>query len=179
LAASSSQEAYMINDFYINTFFSLINPIISSIKRNKNKASNIFANRILNNDKYYISNFTGSGYKRLVRYCIETYSLDSKLFKQLLLKDYDFEIYILNDKLAQIDLILENKTDRILRVIECKWSLKSELKWLDEVINKKFMLNEKFTRINIIACIQASEEFLEKASAKDVKILLLEDLIQE
>ena len=150
----------------------------SDIKRNSNGRHNIFAHRVLKNEKYYIENFTGRAFEFLLRHCLLNYDVDSTLYKRLGLFDSNFEIYGINQESSQIDLILHGKTDRIVRIIECKWSNRYEASWIEQLKGKRLEIEDNFTRMNVLATIgPVPKSFSRLAANNDVRLIQLDDLI--
>ncbi len=175
LLIQGKENRFFINDFYLNTFFSVLEGLSTDIKKNANNRNNIFAHRVLKNNKYYIEGFSGKAFEQLLRYCIRAYNVDSPLYKALLLKDYNFELYSIEDKATQIDLVVAGKTDRIARIVECKWADKFDMKWLSQVSDKKIELPEGYTRVNVIfhSCLLDKRSKVRKA-AQEKEVVLLE-----
>lgn len=71
---------YLINDFYLNCYFSLIEPIKSKISKNDDKILFHFPNQ-----NYYLPNFTGPLFEKLI-----TATLNEK---NLTTKDYPYSTY--------------------------------------------------------------------------------------
>lgn len=114
---------FYLKDFYLNFYFRVMAKCRGKISRNRSGAQ-IFGD-ILNGKsrQLYLEDFTGPMFEVLVEHVLEN---DSErkiaLFQKLRLADDDFEIGYHWDKSAQFDLILHKTADRVLRVIECKWT---------------------------------------------------------
>lgn len=131
------------------------------------------------NTKSCLEDFSGKAFEQLLRYCLKTYDINSKLYKKLLLKDYNFEIFVQNSLKSQIDLIVVGKTDRIIRVIECKWANKFDPKWLEQISSKDIKLDANYARMNVIchACKLTQNSSVEKeASKKELTLVNLREL---
>lgn len=112
---------YVIKDFYLNTYFSLIDPIKELIKSNKDQL--LLSTKILQSKSgYYIPNFSGRAFELLVERLLEFRNPLGNLHKLLLLKSPQYEISSYSASEQQIDLIVEAPEDRLARIIECKWS---------------------------------------------------------
>jgi uncharacterized protein len=144
---------YLIKDFYLNTYFSLIAPLTAKIRKNKNNL--IFSTEYLKkSSSNYIENYTGPMFEKIIRHVLDSRSMKENIFKKLNLRDENFEITQYWDKERQIDLIINHPQDRISRAIEIKWvnDHKTNLKQIFiELEDKYYPLPKNFTRKNYLA----------------------------
>jgi hypothetical protein len=113
---------YVMKDFYLNSYFTLIKPNEIKIRRNENQ--------LLINDMfrwptsfYHIENFTGESFENLIEYILtSSRERHEGLFKKLELQNINFEVGTHWDKNMQIDLVLHRSDDQQDRWIECKWT---------------------------------------------------------
>ena len=148
-----------------------------------NKTGLLFPYECLgSNHGYYISNFSGKAFELLVRSILENRSLKEKIFKKLNLLDVNYDVETYWDNKNQIDLVVEHKTDRVTRIIECKWlsntvSMNSHL--IQQLINKQYPLPQGYLRKNYLVLSQNCSKPMLKASKEfDVGIITLEDLFE-
>jgi len=173
--ANQSGGKYIIKDFYLNTYFSLLLPLKNKIKANQK--SLLFANSCLKNTRgFYIENYTGYMYERLVKEILNSRSLKEKIFSILGLKDEDFEISCYWDQENQIDLIVDHRHDRISRALEIKWAAEKNIH-LPEVLttleNKNYPLTPYFSRQNFIVTSECKGDSKKKTKS----LITLKDLI--
>jgi AAA+ ATPase superfamily predicted ATPase len=144
---------YLIKDFYLNTYFSLIAPLSMRIKKNSN--SLLFANEYLkNNSSFYIENYSGHMFEKIIRNVLELRNMNQNIFSKLELRDENYIITQYWDKENQIDLIVEHPRDRISRAIEIKWLNDKRVnikKIYEDLELKDYPIPRNFTRQNFIA----------------------------
>jgi hypothetical protein len=114
---------YFINDFYQNFYFRILGKSRSKIMRNRAEAQ-LFAQTLDGSSNHlFIPDCTGPMIERLVQHVLETsVSRSESIFRLLNLGHIEFEVGFHWDKNCQFDLILHNTFDRVLRIIECKWT---------------------------------------------------------
>lgn len=164
---------YVINDYFINTYFNLIEPIEKKINANQNQL--LFSQNYLTSDKgYYIPNYTGYMYEKLVRTIIEDRDMKRVVFKKLNLTDPDFVIKQHWDYEQQIDLIIEHKLDRISRALEIKWIPESKIspdKVLKTLAEKMYHMSPYYIRENYVVVSESRD------SKKNKYVIDISDLI--
>ncbi|MBF0107233.1 MAG: AAA family ATPase [Deltaproteobacteria bacterium] len=119
---------YFMKDFYLNFYFQVLENLTIKIK--KNKSGLIFPYDCIGSHAgYYIPSFTGPAFELLVRDILENkMNTTPNIFKKLSLLDENYKVgsYWQVNK-SQIDLVVEHKTDRESRLIECKWVSQNSL----------------------------------------------------
>lgn len=170
---------YYFKDFFLHTYYQILEPLAEKIKINQN--SLIFPVDVLKEKKgYYISNFTGVAFERLVKNVLEgEVKKYPKVFSKLDLVDHNFEIKNYRTTETEIDILVLHKKDRLVRVIECKWAQKKNIKFKDlclEVINKVYSPDDGLVRKNyLFVSFTPSAADLKIAKALDVDILTIND----
>ena len=145
---------YLINDFYLNCYFSLIEPIKSKISKNDDKILFHFPN-----ENYYLPNFTGPLFEKLITATLNERNLNLSIFKKLQIRSLDFEIKYYWNKESQIDLIIESKEDRISRAIEIKWQSLSATNihnLLENLSTKDYPCPTYYTRQNFLIGLETT-----------------------
>lgn len=171
---------YYFKDFFLHTYYQILEPLAEKIKANS--SSLVFPVDVLKEKKsLYISDFTGEAFERLLRHCLETESKKyPKLFSRLQLVDNNFQVHTYRSHESEIDILIAHKKDRIIRVVECKWIQKKNIKFKDlclEVINKKFVLPEGSTRKNyLFLSFKPSAAEQKMAHKMQIVILTINDL---
>jgi len=170
--ANRSGVKYYIKDFYLNTYFSLLAPLQEKII--KNNSALIFSNEYLKDfSSYYIENYTGPMFEKVIRYILELRLLEVNLFKKLDLRDENYRVTQFWDRNQQVDIIIEHPRDRISRAIEVKWVNKktNNLAHLYNALEEKdYPLPKNFSRRNYLALS------LETQKQSDAFQILLPDL---
>jgi predicted AAA+ superfamily ATPase len=179
LKINGVETFYIIDDFYLNTFFSLLAPLASEIEHNHEGKKALFAHRILDSEGYYIEGFSGKIFEDLVRYLLKRAPLESKLLQKLAVTDHNFTLYQEHDKNIQIDIILEQKTDRAVYVCECKWAKNLDVAWIDQVVHKASYLDTEYHRVPVLFIGQkgVTTAFHNKAEAAGVIVIEGGDLL--
>lgn len=170
---NDSGSKYIIADFYLNTYFQLIKPLAQKILKNKNDILFQFSA-----DNYFIENYTGPMFERLVQLVLEDRDLKLALFKKMYLRSYAFALETFWDKDQQVDLIVNSQEDRISRAIEVKWQSLSEgesLNILKELEDKIYPLSPYLTRQNYLI-ILALKQRQKKSKQNFLQVLTIEDL---
>ena len=125
-------------------------------------------------------NFSGGAFELLIRSILEDKRhLNLNMLKKLLLLDANYEVLDWWNKHSQVNLIVEHKSDKISRIIECKWAYQEDKNWIEEVLNKKYDPPNEFKKmfILVVSC-KASAAFLKQAKEKNVVVVTLEDLFK-
>ena len=164
---------YIIKDFYLNTYFSLLAPL--KLKIEKNKSAILFGDEYLKNkNNYYVENYTGYMFEKIIRYVLESRTMKENVFKKLDLRDESFIVTQYWDKENQIDLIVEHPRDRVSRIIEIKWINDKGLslnKLYQGLELKECYIPKNFSRQNFLAISSDSKKINSK-----VPIILISDL---
>lgn len=143
---------YIIKDFYLNTYFSLLHSLQNKIRINTKDL--LFTSACLKSDKgYYIHGYTGYMYEKMIRGILESKSMKEPLFGKLNLRDSDFSVTQYWDKEQQIDLIVEHNSDRISRALEIKWLAEYNTfpeQILKNLKDKHYPMSPYYTRENYV-----------------------------
>lgn len=170
---------FFMKDFYLNFYFQVLDPMKNRIQ--KNTSALLFSQDVLCSNGFYVENFSGKAFELLVRSVLENRSLCESLFRKMLLKDPDYSLETYWDDATQIDLAVENKRDRITRIIECKWTDQTagrNLKtWVNQLAAKKYPLQENQTRKNYLVISEKTKASFQTATRKNGVVLVgLSDL---
>ena len=143
---------YYMKDFFLNFYFQVLSPLTEYIKNNEKGL--LFPYQVRLSDKgYYLPNFTGKAFELFIRDRLENSrgNLEGDLLCQrLMLTTPDYEVLDYWDKNVQVDLIVLGKSDRILRVIECKWGRAFDQKWIKDLEQKTIPVPNGYTRKNFV-----------------------------
>jgi hypothetical protein len=170
------ETRYYLRDFYLIFYFSIQNKYLKRISRNSQGKDLIFS-EIINKNGYYIENFTGIAFENLVHYLLDTSEPESKLYKKLKLTDNDFIVSFLSDSNSQIDLVVKHSTDRLIRILECKWG-KENSDEIEALCNKEYPLKPTEHRLNVIIKSQKPSKSYEKLCKEfEVVLITLDDLM--
>jgi hypothetical protein len=173
--AVNESNYFSIGDYYLNSYFALMQPLQNSIAKNTKGRVQIFGERILDGSHYYIPEFSGKCFEHLIYRQLQTAKLNSPLLKKLRISSYDFSLYTRNQ--SQFDIILYDKLDRTVRVIECKWSERLDPKWLEQLKAKPLILTKHQTRMDILVVSgMPTKQFKQNAKELGVVIVELADL---
>lgn len=182
-ARSAGHQAgvcYYMKDFFMNFYFQVLDPLKNKIQ--KNTSALLFPCEVLRFQKgFYIENFSGKSFELLVQSVLERRILAEKIFRKLSLHDPDYSLGTYWDEQTQIDLVVEHKLDRIVRIIECKWTDSSARKnykaWVNQLIQKKYPLSENMIRRNyLVISERASAPFKSWAQKNRVGLVEIDDL---
>lgn len=174
---------YALSDSFLDFFFKVIAPRRESILANRKGL--LFARILESKNSYYISGYTGTAFERLVRRRILEFSKSpGGIHKTLGLRDFQFTAKPMwtppNGQMqsSQIDIVVSSQSDRILRIIECKWSNKQSVDHINQVLAKNIKLLPHQERQNFL-CVayEPTHEFIRQANAKDVRVIQLADLL--
>lgn len=168
---------YIINDFYLNTYFTLLQKIENKIKANQKAL--IFTNYCLKSQHgYYIEGYTGYMFERLIRAVLNSRSLKEKIFSILDLRDEDYIVSQFWDKDHQLDLIVDHGRDRVSRAIEIKWITEKNIdltKIEHELSEKNYPVTTYFQRKNYIIVPDSRK----KTGPSGTCVLSLRDLLKK
>ena len=175
--SSGRTHRYFLNDFYLNTYFSILFPLINDIEKNLGARQNIFGHRVIRSKDYYIEGFSGKAFERFFCSQLLLADVDSQLYKKLHLFDGNFQVCTYSDSSTQVDIVIRHNVDRLVRVVECKWTRNTETKWLEELVEKKMPLQTNQQRLNVIVLQGApSKLFISRAKELKVEVVALADV---
>ncbi len=173
---SGVEEKYYLKDFFLNFYFSSYKKYEPVIQRNSQGKKMVFSD-LLNEEGYYIQDFTGKAFENLIRYQLEGPFQNQKLLNRLKLSDPDFFVGTYQSKAAQIDLVVTHRKDRLVRLIECKWGKESSTE-IAELCNKEFPLKPTQQRLNIIIKSQeATKAYRRKCIENNVILITLKEIL--
>ncbi|MBF0443853.1 MAG: hypothetical protein HQK54_18235 [Oligoflexales bacterium] len=181
---------YYMDDFYLNTYFSLLEPLSQRIRSNR-KQGMLVNDVIQSKTGYFIRDFTGNAFELLLKRVLEAgvYDVSARsigIFKALGVGDSNIEIstYYIPEE-TQIDLLLTCHDCRQICVIEAKWKASAVdrqecLAFVQSVTNKPYPLPGKnWHRRNFLALSNgATPEGLNVASENQVVVITLKDLFE-
>ncbi len=111
---------YCMRDFFLNFYCQVLHKHRKLIRANDSEL--IFSLYALQTKSgYYIADFSGHAFELFVESCLRNF-YETPLHRLLSLSTPDFTVGSYWDKTQEIDLIVEGHTDRIARIIECKWA---------------------------------------------------------
>lgn len=180
-----NQAKYKINDFYLNTYFALIDPWKEKIKAtnpNDSKGPILFSSLLNSSKGLYINNFSGKAFEEFIRYALINFYTENNppgFIKKLKLQNYQYEISSYWSQQSQIDLVIEDHNDRVSRILEIKWingaiSIPTLFKQVEE---KNFPLLPGYSRINFLVLGKRNLKEKIQHSKFEEKILTIEDFV--
>ena len=172
---------YVMRDFFLNFYFDILMRLENRIKANE-KGLIFPACCIKSKNGFYIENFSGKAFENLVYYVLNDRSnMKPKIFKKLLLNDVDYVVGTYWDEEMQIDLIVENKTDRVTRVIECKWVTGTDFSVATackKLIHKRYQPRSgHIVKHVLVISTPITNQMQQTAKKYDVWLVGLEDLM--
>lgn len=185
IICKDDSKVFWIQDPFINFYFQILYKYQKLIKSNLDNS--FMANELFpSHSAYYIPQFSGQAFERLVRYVVES-SLSSKnpLFKSLFLPDVNFEIsfdHLQRNKNSNehhaTDILIYHPKDRTTRIIECKWTHNPQI--IKDGIEQLAMKSLNQENINVAKFLITNCKLtpsLEKIAAKrSIKLLSLDTL---
>lgn len=176
---SNQGKKYYLFDFFLHTYFNLLEPLEKVIKLNDD--SLIFTSRVINSkDGYYIPNFSGHAFELYIESLLQKRDLKNNLLKKLDIKTVEYEIKSYESNDSEIDLIVESSPDRMARIIECKWldSVRNINSLIDELKAKKYPHRKNYSvKHYLIIPTEFTKNHVEKAKESYIKLIGIGDLI--
>lgn len=179
---------FYLKDFYLNFYSRILESLRYKIETNEKGL--LFPYECLpSNNCYYIPNFSGQAFELLIMSVLENrqYIVDSDfrlgLSKKLFFADVNYEIESYRNNQAQIDILVKHDSDRVVRLIECKWSDNMKIKDCISALQRKAaiyrkMKGDKYQQIKLFLCsgTQVTKDQLKTARESNVDVILPEDL---
>lgn len=111
-----------IKDSFLIFYFSVLK--LNKVKIEKNLSQRMILTDLMSSKGLYIPNFTGSAFEHFVIQLLrEGFFRKESIFKKLYLKnEMSFDVGSHWSKEEQIDVVVFNCEDRVVRLIECKWT---------------------------------------------------------
>lgn len=119
---------FLINDLYLNLYFSVLLPNRRKILKNLN--NEFILNSVISKNGYYIPNFSEEAFESFIIQTLRGHFHNEKepgIIKKLHLEGQNFEVTSTWKPDLQIDVVVTDTDDRYLRAIECKWTDDSKL----------------------------------------------------
>jgi AAA+ ATPase superfamily predicted ATPase len=169
-------QIYILKDPFLNFYFSLIYKIRRKIETNRTNVL-IFSTLITSKKGIYIPEFTGSTFERFVTHLLETsVERSEKIFTKLNIRNCDFEVGTIKDVSRQIDIVLQNTTDRRDRWIECRWTNDTEqVSTLIGDLHSKLKSTDN-ADLYIMTNCKITSQLISKSKKYKIEILTLQDL---
>jgi hypothetical protein len=189
---------YVLCDFYLHFYFSVLRPMEHEIRSNADGL--LFPSQILQGEtKEYIPTFTGKAFERFVYHHIDV-SLRSGEWQSFLDKspklnlwqildlpdaNYDVSWNVLirgdsSDKIrSQIDVLIVHEKERAVRVIECKWKSAGARADIDDVKGKTLPKRYGgYARRDFLAVsYQPTKSLAETAAQEEVTLITLDAFV--
>ncbi|MDC0358760.1 ATP-binding protein [Oligoflexia bacterium] len=179
--ANSRGVKYYMRDFYLNFYFQILAGMEHAIRLNTT-GGQLFRCQIGSNAGYYIKDFSGKAFEHLIISILENRAQQSpKVFGILDLSGNQYRVGTYWEKgVTQIDIIVEDDTDRETRIIEAKWvseKTDASASYVQQVRRKKYSPPEDYCVRHFLALSRGfTSGFESMAESKGVKIIQLEDL---
>ncbi len=179
---------YYMDDFYLNTYFQILLPMLPRIQGNINNA--MLINHVITSvDGFYIGDFSGRAFELLLLQFLESGAYDvskrvAPIFKLMNLGEETYEVgtYWMHNQ-TQIDIVVSCDADRQVRILEAKWkgiatSGAETAELVQAVTKKSFPLpNNSWTRRNFLILSKGSSSpGLDRAREAGVEIISLEQI---
>ena len=178
--ANEAGARYFMKDFYLNFYFQVL--VRNKFQIESNSKGFLFGSVFEQNSNYFIRDFSGKAFELITRVTLEDrLNRAPKVFHLLDLKDGNYEVLdYWRARETQIDLLVEHNTDRLSRIIECKWigaNNKLLADYVDEVLEKKYEPPKTYSRKHILVVSRGvSVGEMQRAKSKGVTIVTLDDL---
>ena len=171
---------FVLKDPFLHFYFKVMEPLRTRIERNTGK-ENLFLSMC---NEEQIQGYTGYAFERLVAQILAGPCV-TQAHTKLGLSDQADRLVgsaILrgkSEKGSQTDIVIRG-SDKVVRVIECKWTKRQDFVHLEEPIAKQIELETGHQRINaLITGATVNEEFRSAAKAKGVVLIELQDLFSQ
>ncbi len=180
--ANRRGSKYYLKDPFLNFYFQVLKARAPRIR--KNTRANLFRECIGSKEGYYIENFSGKAFELLTEWVLRqelSPAGEEKLLQKLHLQEDDYRIeHHWVEGETQVDLILENESDRESRLLELKWiSGRADLSsgYLDQVRGKGYSPPKGWIiSYHLLLSSDASASLRKRAKKVKVQILGLDDL---
>ncbi len=175
---------FLISDPYLNFYVEVLVPLQRKIKNNLGNKL-LFADILKSKSGYYIENYSGYAFERLIIKILEKHTdRKEKIFSLIGIQDCDYHVSNLSSKEIQIDIVIHNTSDRVIRLIECRWTqssnsiieLAKNYEYRAQIFINKFNIKEPIKKYIITNCALTSDT-KQSINKSKVKILNLETLI--
>jgi AAA+ ATPase superfamily predicted ATPase len=185
IKANRRGSKYYIQDPFLSFYFQILKSRARRIR--KNVRANLFRECIGSKTGYYIEDFSGKAFELLAEWVLRRQLSPAgreSILAKLNLQDDDYEVgHHWVEGATQVDLIIENETDRESRLLELKWiSGKADLGsgYLDQVREKAYLPPKGWTiSYHLLLSGESSTPFRKKAKTMKVQILGLSDLFAD
>jgi hypothetical protein len=169
---------FLINDFYLNLYFSVLKENQSNILKNKKRQ--FILKSILSKNGYHIPGFTGEAFENLIIQILRGYfnnENEPTIIKLLHLNGQEYEVSSNWNPQLQIDVLVTNANDRTLRAIECKWTEDPKLIMtaLDTIKYKSMRITESENLQVLPALVSPIPAYTKaiKNKAKELGVILI------
>lgn len=174
---------YYLRDPFMNCYFSILRKLKQSIIMN-HKNGLLFSLHVVGSKSgYYIPDFSGKAFEYMIWNILESLNdCDNNFCRKLLLSGQNYQTGTFWNKNAEIDLLLYSEDDRLLRLIECKWTNSIESSVIKDLKHKELVLkdslknNPKFKNLEIKKYIISAHTDKLNGQEPDVEFIGQKDL---
>lgn len=162
---------YQILDPYLNFYFAILSKYRRKILENENQQL-IFNTLIHSENGLSVLNYSGYAFEKFIlRLLKKDQNRTESIFSELDIKNCDYQVGTYRDETKQIDIILNNCSDKLDRLIECRWThnTTSILQLISDFSNKTISFEK--SRKYIITNCPLTEKI--KIMAKNNKIKVI------
>lgn len=179
--ATNSSPRFYLRDFFLNYYFQILDKFSNIIRSNKNQL--IFTSKaLLANSSFYIADFSGKAFELLCERLLLRREFKIPLKDKLMIKSLDYEVGSYRAGNSQVDLIVQDRSDRLARIIECKW-IDNNHKFSDhlkQAIRLKYQAPENFSvKRYLLTSYAVSKAQHQQARDNKIEILGLDDLFDK
>lgn len=122
---------YYLKDFLLSSYAQILYPQRNIISKNIDNQL-ILPHLLEGKDKLYIPDYTDPSFERFIQLLIEQPRVESHIHQILSIDNISFDVCNFKQPELEIDLLLHETSDHVLRIIECKWTQNPQLVF-DEV----------------------------------------------
>lgn len=171
---------YYVRDSFLNLYCQVLHKYQKLILANSDQL--LFTAQIIRSESgYYIPGYTGRAFELMVEKMLLHYSDNSYFCSKFRLRDSNYEVGTYWSKSTQIDLVVKHNQDRIIRLIETKWSQASSSfqQHLDQIRTKPYPVSDGYqVKRFLVVAYNVSRNQRDEALDSGVVVLGLDDMFE-
>ncbi len=173
---------YIMKDCFLNFYFQILKKHEGKIKTNKSK--NIFGEKVIASNGFYIENFTGKAFELLIQLVLEEgmrRKEESGIIKKMGLSHFNYKVgYYWEEGITEVDIIVKAPDARESKIIEAKWISKKasgNTPYIDQVLGKEYRAPKRYTiEYYLVLSRGWTAPVKKKAKDEEVALMTLKDL---